>query len=110
MGEMIRFTRPDGKDCPGYLAAPDAPDARGVVVIQEYWGLNPQIKGTADRLAKAGFRALAPDLFRGKVAQNADEARHEMSGLNFKDAGEQDIRGAVQFLKTKSKKVAAMGF
>jgi carboxymethylenebutenolidase len=111
MGEMIRFTRPDGKDCPGYLATPEnASGAPGVVVIQEWWGQNPQIKTTADKLAEAGFRALVPDLYRGKVAASRAEASHMMSSLNFVDAGEQDVRGAVKYLKADSGKVAVMGF
>src|SRR5882757_163360 len=106
MGEMVQFKRPDGKTCPGYLATPKAGSgAHGFVCIQEYWGLNEQIKKTAGRLAEAGYRALVPDLYRGKVAKAADEASHMMKGLNFPDAAEQDIRGAVQYLKQSSKKV-----
>jgi len=111
MSNLIRFTRPDGKDCPAYLATPAAGErAPGVVVIQEWWGLNEQIQKTADRLAMAGYRALVPDLYRGKLASSADEASHMMSHLNFPDAAEQDIRGAVQHLKKSSPKVAVAGF
>src|SRR5712664_1145204 len=111
MGEMVQFKRPDGKTCPGYLATPKAgASAPGFVCIQEYWGLNEQIKKTGDRLAEAGYCALVPDLFRGKVAKAAAEASHLMAGLNFPDAAEQDIRGAVQYLKQASKKVAVGGF
>ncbi len=54
MGEMVQFKRPDGKTCPGYLATPKTgAGAHGFVCIQEYWGLNDQIKKTADRLAAA---------------------------------------------------------
>jgi carboxymethylenebutenolidase len=111
MGEMIQFKRPDGKTCPGYLATPKAGSgAPGFVVIQEWWGLNEQIKKTGDRLAEAGYRALVPDLFRGKIAKGADEASHMMANLNFPDAAAQDIRGAVQHLKQSSKKAAVGGF
>jgi carboxymethylenebutenolidase len=111
MGEMIQFKRPDGKTCPGYLAAPKAgTGAPGFVCIQEWWGINEQIKKTADRLAGEGYRALVPDLYRGKVAKAADEASHMMGSLNFPDAAEQDIRGAVQYLKQSSTKVAVGGF
>src|ERR1035441_2477072 len=73
MGEMIQFKRPDGKTCPGYLAPPKAgSSAPGFVVIQEWWGLNDQIKKTADRLAEAGYRALVPDFYRGKGTTRAD--------------------------------------
>ena len=111
MGEMIHFNRPDGKTCPGYLATPKTgAGAPGFVCIQEWWGLNDQIKKTADRLAGAGYRSLVPDLYRGKVAQASDEASHMMSNLNFPDAAEQDIRGAVQYLKQSCKKVVVGGF
>jgi len=111
MGKTIQFNRPDGKTCPGYLAtAKDDASLPGFVVIQEYWGLNDQIKTTADRLADAGYRALVPDLYRGKLASAADEASHLMTNLNFPDAATQDIRGAVQYLKQTSKKVAVGGF
>ena len=82
-----------------------------MVVIQEWWGLNDQIKGVADRLAKAGYRALVPDLYRGKKALEANEAEHLMTNLNFGDAAGQDVRGAVQQLKaTGSGKVGVTGF
>lgn len=112
MGKMIRFKRPDGQDVDGYLAEPsDGKPAPGVVVIQEWWGLNDQIKGVADKMAAAGYRALVPDLYRGKVALAANEAEHLMNELNFGDAAGQDVRGAVQHLKaTGSNKVGVSGY
>ena len=111
MGKMVSFKRPDGKSVNGYLAEPAAgAKAPAMVVIQEWWGLNDQIKGVADRLAKAGYRALVPDLYRGKVALEANEAKHLMEGLNFGDAAGQDVRGAVQFLKQSSAKAGVTGF
>ncbi|HYL92285.1 MAG TPA: dienelactone hydrolase family protein [Alphaproteobacteria bacterium] len=113
MGKMIEFKRPDGKSCSGYLATAAKSTGAGqpgFVVIQEWWGLNDQIKKTADRLAEAGYHALVPDLYRGKLATAADEASHMMTSLNFIDAAEQDIRGAAQYLKQTSKKVAVGGF
>lgn len=111
MGEMMQVKRPDGKTCPAYLATPKGTNGPGFVCLQEYWGLNDQIKRTADRLAEAGYRVLVPDLYRGKVATAADEATHMMSNLDFPDAAEQDIRGAVRHLtQTAKKKVAVGGF
>ena len=109
---MIQFKRPDGQLLEGYLVEPaGSTDAPGVVVIQEWWGLDDEVKSVADRLAKAGYRALVPDLYRGKLALEANEAEHLMGDLNFGDAAGQDIRGAVQYLKaTGSKKVAVTGF
>jgi carboxymethylenebutenolidase len=111
MGTTVSFNRADGKPMQGYLAEPaDAAGAAAVVVIQEWWGLNDQIRGVADRLADAGYRALVPDLYRGKSTVEAEEAHHLMTGLNFGDAASQDIRGAAQFLKTRSGKVGVTGF
>jgi len=81
-----------------------------MVVIQEWWGLNDQIKGVANRLAAAGYRALVPDLYRGKIGLDAQEAEHLMSSLNFGDAATQDIRGAVQHLKQTGSKTGVTGF
>ena len=109
---MISFKRPDGNSVEAYLIEPSNPvNAPGVVVIQEWWGLDDEIKNVANRLAKAGYRALVPDLYRGKLALEANEAEHLMNDLNFGDAASQDIRGAVQYLKaTGSAKVAVTGF
>jgi carboxymethylenebutenolidase len=112
MGQTVTFKRPDGKDCNGYLASPASGESRApaVVVIQEWWGLNDQIKGVADRLAGLGYRALVPDLYRGKVTLDAAEAQHMMTNLNFADAATQDVRGAAQYLKQSGAKVGVVGF
>lgn len=111
MGEKITFKRPDGKECSGYYAMPSAGEnAPGVVVLQEWWGLNDQIKGVANRLAETGYRALVPDLYKGKITLEAAEAEHLMGNLDFGDAATQDIRGAVQYLKEDTLKVAVLGF
>jgi carboxymethylenebutenolidase len=108
---MITFKRPDGKECSGFYVEPNTGNtAPGVVVIQEWWGLNDQIKGVANLLAASGYRALVPDLYRGKVGLDAKEAEHLMGNLNFGDAASQDVRGAVQYLKQSSPKVAVTGF
>lgn len=109
MGSMIEFGRPDGGKTKGYLAI--AGQGRpGIVVIQEWWGLNDQICGVADRFARAGYNALAPDLYKGRVTQVPDEANHLMTGLDFPGATHQDLRGATLHLKGQSPKVAVMGF
>jgi carboxymethylenebutenolidase len=112
MGEMIDFKRPDGQSAKAYLVEPaGGSNAPGIVVIQEWWGLNDQIKGVAEKLAAAGYRALVPDLYRGKLALEANEAEHLMNDLNFGDAAGQDIRGAVQYLKgSGSARVGVTGF
>jgi carboxymethylenebutenolidase len=109
MDNMMSYTRPDGASVDGYLAEPaQGGDAPGIVVIQEWWGLNEQIMGVADTLAAAGYRALVPDLYRGKVALEANEAEHLMTNLDFADAAGQDVRGAVQHLKASGSKTAGV--
>jgi carboxymethylenebutenolidase len=111
MGKMVEFKRPDGASVQGYLAEPaKASGAPGLVVIQEWWGLNAQIKGVADRFAEAGYVALVPDLYRGKSTVEAAEAEHLMTNLNFGDAAGQDVRGAVIYLKAACPKVGVTGF
>lgn len=112
MGSTISYRRPDGAGVNGYLAeAEHGAAAPGIVVIQEWWGLNDQIRGVADQLAQAGYRALVPDLYRGKIALEENEAGHLMQGLDFGAAAGQDVRGAVQYLKgTGSGKVGVTGF
>ncbi|HEY2382849.1 MAG TPA: dienelactone hydrolase family protein [Terriglobia bacterium] len=108
---MITFKRPDGKECSGFYVEPNTGNhAPAVVVIQEWWGLNDQIKGVADQLAASGYRALVPDLYRGKLGLDAKEAEHLMTNLDFADAATQDIRGAVQYLKEHSSKAGVTGF
>jgi carboxymethylenebutenolidase len=108
---MINFRRPDGKEVSGYLAKPaQAQGAPAIVVVQEWWGLNDQIRGVADRLAQAGYLALVPDLYRGKSTVEEEEAHHLMTGLDFGDAASQDIRGAVQYLKPQAGRVGVIGY
>lgn len=112
MGAIISYKRPDGQTANAYLAQPkDIKNAPAIVVIQEWWGLNDQIKAVADKLAVAGYQALVPDLYRGKLALEENEAKHLMNDLDFADAASQDIRGAVQYLKgLGSRKVGITGF
>ena len=83
----------------------------GLVVVQEWWGLNEWMKSITDKFATSGFYAVCPDLYHGKVADSEKEASHLMSHLNWNQAVE-DLQLSVDFLrKEKSiKKVAVMGF
>src|SRR6516225_9503402 len=107
MGSVIDFARPDGGKTRGYLA--NAGQGRpGVVVIQEWWGLNDQICGVADRFARAGYNALAPDLYKGRLTTEPDEANHLMTGLDFPAATHQDLLGAALQLWKHSDKLSVM--
>ena len=87
-------------------------DAPGVVVLQEWWGVNNQVKNHATHISKIGhgYRALVPDLYRGKVALDAAEARHLMEGLDWQGAIK-DIQASVKWLKENgSPKVGVTGY
>jgi carboxymethylenebutenolidase len=111
MGSMIEFTRLDGKTAPGYYAPASVAGSPGVVLFEEWWGLDDRIKATADRLASHGFGVVVPDLYRGRSAATGDEANHLMEGLDFGDAATQDAAGAAAFLREHgAKRVGVMGF
>jgi carboxymethylenebutenolidase len=110
-GTMVSFKRPDGLELQGYLAQPaELTHAPAVLVMQEWWGLNEQIRGVADRLANAGYLALVPDLYRGKVTVEEEEAHHLMNGLDFAEVASQDMGGALQYLETKTNRIAGLGY
>lgn len=112
MGTTIEFVRTDGGRAPGYLAqANSGPESPGIVLVQEWWGVDERLKATADRLASHGFNVLIPDLYRGRSAATGDEANHLMEGLDFTDAATQDLAGAQNFLRDKgAPRVGVMGF
>ena len=112
MNSTVSYTRPDGQIASAYLAqAKGTSSAPAIVVIQEWWGVNDQIKEVAHRLANEDYQVLVPDLYKGKIALEENEANHLMTGLDFGDAASQDIRGAVQYLKAQgAPKVGVTGF
>ncbi|MHB1217751.1 MAG: dienelactone hydrolase family protein [Alphaproteobacteria bacterium] len=112
MGKATTFDRPDGAKATGYLAEASDPKAPGIVVIQEWWGVQGQIKGICARLAAAGYRALAPDLYEGTVVPYHDSAAAEraMNALDFHNSTDQVVRGAALALKRNGAKVGLTGY
>jgi carboxymethylenebutenolidase len=98
MAETVEF-RSNGQTASGYLVTPAAGSGPGVLVIQEWWGLDSGIKEMADRLGAAGFVALAPDLYHGELAAHdeMDKASHLMQSMPPDRAG-RDMSGAVDYL------------
>jgi carboxymethylenebutenolidase len=115
MGTNVTF-RADGGTTTGYLALPATGKGPGVIVIQEWWGLNDQIKGVAEMLAGEGFVALAPDFYHGKGAKigEPNEAQKLMMELFQANSAARDAKGAAEYLASHpavtSKKVGAIGF
>ena len=100
-GKMIQIPAGDEK-IGAYLVEPVGGTAKGnLVVVQEWWGLNDWVKRTADRFAAQGFRVLAPDLYRGKVATTEEMAHELMRGLPDERAVA-DIQAAANYLRPPS--------
>ena len=114
MAETIEF-RSNGSVASGYLVTPSVGSGPGVLVIQEWWGVDSGIKATADRLGAAGFVALVPDLYHGELAghQEMDKAARLMQSLPPERAA-RDMSGAVDYLASHkavtSAGIAVVGF
>src|SRR5881396_2159650 len=77
-----------------YVARPHHEVSAAVILIQEWWGINDHIRDLAGRYAKEGYLCVAPDLYRGKLAKNTDEASQMMHDLALDD-GVETIRQAI---------------
>ena len=113
MGTTIEYTR-NGQKVSAYLATPQgAGPFPAVIVIQEWWGLNAHIRDVADRYAKEGYVALAPDLYHGKVTGDSNEAGKLMGALN-RDEAIKDLIGGIQYLKgqksVRAERIGVTGF
>jgi carboxymethylenebutenolidase len=111
MGGMIDF-QANGGQARGYLARPDGGGAgKGVIVIQEWWGLVPHIQDLCERFAREGYTALAPDLWDGKQTKDPDEAGRLFMALNIDDAAKK-LSGAASALHAHGAtgKVGVVGF
>lgn len=112
MTERVKIPSSTG-DLSGVLAVPaDDTKSPGVVVLQEWWGINDQIQSVAQRWAAAGFLALVPDLYHGQVAKDAEEAGRMMKALDFGKAV-QEIGAAVAHLQAHPRstgKIAVTGY
>jgi len=95
-GQPVRFG-----DASGYLAAPATTGKKpGLIVIHEWWGLDNWIREQTDRFASQGYVAVAPDLYRGKVAKTPEEAHELMRGLP-EDRAMADMKAAFDYLASR---------
>ena len=114
MAQTVEF-KSNGSTASGYLATPASGSGPGVLVIQEWWGLDSETKRQADRLAADGFVALAPDLYHGELAGHTemDKAGKLMHSLPPDRAG-RDMSGAIDYLAghtaVTSKGIGVVGF
>ena len=105
----------NGSEASGYLVKPEGGTGPGVLVIQEWWGLDSGIKEMATRLAAAGFVALAPDLYHGELAQHdeMDKANQWRQAMP-PDRAARDMSGAIDHLASlegvTGKGIGVVGF
>jgi len=90
----------NGRTISAYLAVPEDGSGPGVLVLHAWWGLTDVFKRVCDRLAEAGFVALAPDLYHGKTTTSVEEAEALGAALDQDvERWRGDIAGAMQFLR-----------
>ena len=95
--------------CPGVLTGDTSKSKMGLVVLQEWWGMNEVIINEAADISERGnFVTLVPDLYRGKIATDHETAGHYMSDLDWPGAV-QDIAAAAKYLKQKGRYAPRMG-
>lgn len=103
----------NGGQAHGYLKTPESGSGPGLIVIQEWWGLDDHVADIVDRFATQGFVTLAPDLYGGRVAHDTDTAGKYLEQLPV-DRAARDLSGAVDFLivdpSVSSTKVGVVGF
>ncbi|MFL6237876.1 MAG: dienelactone hydrolase family protein [Actinomycetes bacterium] len=103
----------NGGEAHGYLATPPSGNGPGLIVIQEWWGLDDHIADVTDRFSREGYVALAPDLYGGKLAHDENEAMNYLMSLDVQQAAK-DLSGAVDFLLARDdvsgNKIGVVGY
>jgi carboxymethylenebutenolidase len=96
----MREFQANGRTISAYLAEPSHGSGPGVLVLHAWWGLTDVFKQVCDRLADAGFVALALDLYHGKTTASVEEAQALGSALDQEvERWRGDIAGAMQVLR-----------
>ena len=103
IGSMIKYKTADGADANAYFIPSKKKSKKWLIVIQEWWGLNENIKHEADKYSKdlQDMNVLAVDMFDGKVAATPDSASKLMRAANM-DRMTSIIRGAITLAGDKS--------
>ncbi|MDA3951835.1 MAG: dienelactone hydrolase family protein [Spirochaeta sp.] len=110
----VTYTSGDGVETGGYLATPPRSGPHpAVLMIHEWWGLNVDVTRLADALAAEGYVVLAPDAFRGSLAQTPQEAMAQLRSTPQEQIA-MDLDAAIDFLKSHqavdADRVATLGF
>ena len=104
MGELVEYQAGAGGVAKAWVGRPGAnANGKGILVLQEMWGLVPHIKDVTDRFARAGYVAVAPDLWDGKTGATMDEAYRMFMALKI-EAADKQLRGAIDLLRANGVK------
>lgn len=107
-GAMVTLGTARGESFQAYMAGDeDAP--RGMLIFHEWWGLKDHNRDWVDWLSRQGYRCIAPDLFDGRVTDNAEKASHWMQELD-QDQTDAKIRATLHLLKQQQRPVATLGY
>jgi carboxymethylenebutenolidase len=100
-----------GSPLPALLGLPDGfPPGAAIVVVQEFWGLNGNIESFVHRLGSVGYVAIAPDLFRGKMTEEPNEAKKLAMEMD-RPAALEDLRHCVSHVRNLgATAIGVMGF
>ncbi|XP_041352842.1 protein usf-like [Gigantopelta aegis] len=111
MGERVKVSSENKKGEVPAVFFKGVKGSAGIIVLQEWWGLNQQIQDRAQQIGKkGGFTTIVPDLYRGKLGTNHEEAGHLMTGLDWLGAVK-DIQGCAKYLlKHGCTKVGVTGY
>jgi len=108
MGTEIVLGTPLGTTFDAYISGPE--DAKqAVLLINEYWGFNRQLRQEADRYAAQGYRALAVDVFDGRASTNPETADLIVSQID-QVAVDVDLKAAVDYLNAQGRRVITLGW
>src|ERR1700704_4767534 len=95
--ETLKLTTSQGATT-AYVARPHTESKAGIALIQEWWGINDHVRDVAGRYASEGYLCVAPDLYRGRLAADPQEAAALMNALAIED-GMETIREAIAAAK-----------
>jgi carboxymethylenebutenolidase len=111
----VTYATVDGQDIQGYLARPEGAEGAlpGIIVIQEWWGLNDNIRAMADKLAGEGYTALAVDLYHGQVAEDSQQAQEYMrAAMDNVAAVRENLKQAYAYVESEhnAPKIGTIGW
>ncbi len=118
MSEFVKLTASDGNELSAYVARPEGTPSGAVVVVQEIFGVNSQIRAYADDLAKQGYVAIAPAIFDRfepgiELKYDGDDQKKafELYGKLSPEKALVDIAAAYKFVEAEDHKgIAVVGF